>query len=140
MCCASSLSHVWLFLIPWTVACQAPLSTGILQNTGVCCHALIQGTFPSQGSNPGLPHCKWIFYCLNHQRSPITPLYNYNFPEILIFFLPVTFYFDIRKTDDIKINFQNVSMKIMVIFQKIEKQHFSQKLWYRSNLSLSMNE
>ena len=26
-----SLSHVWLFATPWIVACQAPLSTGILQ-------------------------------------------------------------------------------------------------------------
>ena len=29
--CAWSLSQVWLFATPWTVACQAPLSTGILQ-------------------------------------------------------------------------------------------------------------
>ena len=28
--CAQSLSHVWLFVTPWTVACQAPLSLGIL--------------------------------------------------------------------------------------------------------------
>ena len=31
MCCAESLSCVWLFVTPWTVACQAPLSMGILQ-------------------------------------------------------------------------------------------------------------
>ena len=30
-CCAELLSHVQLFLTPWTVACQAPLSMGILQ-------------------------------------------------------------------------------------------------------------
>ena len=30
-CCAQSLSHVKLFATPWTVACQAPLSMGILQ-------------------------------------------------------------------------------------------------------------
>ena len=29
--CAWSLSHIWLFAIPWTVAHQAPLSIGILQ-------------------------------------------------------------------------------------------------------------
>ena len=28
------------------------------------------GIFPTQGSNPGLPHCRWIFYHLSHQRSP----------------------------------------------------------------------
>ena len=30
------------------------------KNTGVGCHALLQGIFPTQGSNPGLPHCRWI--------------------------------------------------------------------------------
>ena len=28
------------------------------KNTGVSCHALLQGIFPTQGSNPGLPHCR----------------------------------------------------------------------------------
>ena len=28
------------------------------KNTGVGCHALLQGIFPTQGSNPGLPHCR----------------------------------------------------------------------------------
>ena len=32
------------------------------KNTGVGCHALLQGIFPMQGSNPGLPHCRWILY------------------------------------------------------------------------------
>ena len=40
------------------------------KNTGVGCHALLQGIFPIQGSNPGLPHCRWILYHLSHQRSP----------------------------------------------------------------------
>ena len=30
-CCVESLSHVQLLVTPWTVACQAPLSMGILQ-------------------------------------------------------------------------------------------------------------
>ena len=30
------------------------------QNTGVGCHALLQEIFPSEGSNPGLPRCRWI--------------------------------------------------------------------------------
>ena len=41
------------------------------KNTGVGCHAFLQGIFPTRGSNPGLPHCWWIFYCLSHQGSPI---------------------------------------------------------------------
>ena len=40
------------------------------KNTGVGCHALPQGIFPTQRSNPGLPHCKQILDCLSHQGSP----------------------------------------------------------------------
>ena len=36
-------------------------------NTGVGCHALLQEIFPTQGSKPGLLHCRQIFYCLSHQ-------------------------------------------------------------------------
>ena len=32
------------------------------RNTEVGCHALLQGIFPTQGSNPGLQHCRWILY------------------------------------------------------------------------------
>ena len=28
------------------------------KNTGVGCHALLQGIFPTQGPNPGLAHCR----------------------------------------------------------------------------------
>ena len=30
----------------------------------------LQGLFPTQGSNPGLPHCRWILYQLSHKRNP----------------------------------------------------------------------
>ena len=36
-------------------------------HTRMGCHALLQGIFPTQGSNPGLPHCRWILYYLSHQ-------------------------------------------------------------------------
>ena len=41
------------------------------QNTGVGSFSLPQGTFPTQGSNPGLPHCRQILYQLSHHGSPI---------------------------------------------------------------------
>ena len=52
------LSRVRFFATPWTVAHQA-LSPWDSQgkNTGVGCHCLLGGIFPTQGSNPGLPHC-----------------------------------------------------------------------------------
>ena len=40
------------------------------KNTGVDCHALRQGIFPTQGSNPGLLHYGQILYHLSHQESP----------------------------------------------------------------------
>ena len=40
------------------------------KNTGVGCHALFQGLFLTQGSNPGLLHCKRILYHISHQGSP----------------------------------------------------------------------
>ena len=41
-------------------------------HTGVGCHALLQGIFPTQGLNPGLLHSRWILYHLSHQGSPNT--------------------------------------------------------------------
>ena len=38
--------------------------------TGVDCHFLLQGIFPTQGSNPGLQHCRQMLYRLSHQGSP----------------------------------------------------------------------
>ena len=83
---------------PGTVALQAPLSMGILQaripewvtlsfsrgssqprdETRVSCSSclgvgslsFLQGIVPTQGSNPGLPHCREILNCLSHQGSP----------------------------------------------------------------------
>ena len=40
------------------------------QNTGVGSLSLLQGIFPTQGSKPGLPHCRWILYQLSHKGSP----------------------------------------------------------------------
>ena len=41
------------------------------QDTGVGCHALLQGIFPTQGLNPGLPHCRQILYFLSYPGSPV---------------------------------------------------------------------
>ena len=43
------------------------------QNTGVGSLSLLQGIFPTQGSNPGLPHCRWILYQLSHRESEYKP-------------------------------------------------------------------
>ena len=41
------------------------------QNTGVGSLSLLQGLFPTQGSNPGLPHCRQILYQPSHKGSPL---------------------------------------------------------------------
>ena len=49
---------------------QTPLSMGFSgKNTGVDCHSLLQGIFPTQGSNLGLLHCRQILYHLSHLGS-----------------------------------------------------------------------
>ena len=40
------------------------------QNTGMGSLSLLQGIFPIQGLNPGLMHCRRIFYQLSHKGSP----------------------------------------------------------------------
>ena len=40
------------------------------QNTGAGSLCLFQGIFSTQGSNLGLPHCRWILYCMSHQGIP----------------------------------------------------------------------
>ena len=58
------LSRVWLFATSWTI--QSRNSPG--QNTGVGSLSLLQGIFPIQGANQGLPQ---ILYQLNYKGSPI---------------------------------------------------------------------
>ena len=40
----------------------------LCKSTGVDCHFLLQRTFPTQGLNPGLLHCRQTLYCLSHQE------------------------------------------------------------------------
>ena len=58
---------------PMDCSLQAPLSSSVDSpdnNTGVDSQALLQGIFPTQGLNSGLPHCRQILYHLSHQGSP----------------------------------------------------------------------
>ena len=40
------------------------------QNSGVDSLSLLQGIFPTRGSNPGLPNCRQILYQLSHKGNP----------------------------------------------------------------------
>ena len=64
-------------MTPWTVACQLPCPYGFPgRNAGVGCHFLLQGIFPTQASNPGLPHCRQTPYTLSHQGNPTTKIWK----------------------------------------------------------------
>ena len=61
----SHFSRVQLFMTPWTVAHQTPLSMGFSRQEyplQECCHALLLGIFPTQGLDPCL-------LCLLHDRQ-----------------------------------------------------------------------
>ena len=66
----TKLTHTTLFD---PMDCSLPGSTvhgdSPSKNTGVGCHALLQGIFLTQRSNSGLPHCRQILYHLSHQES-----------------------------------------------------------------------
>ena len=46
------------------------------KNTGVGCHVLLQGIFPTQGSKLGLAHCGQILYRLSHLHYPFIEVYK----------------------------------------------------------------
>ena len=60
------LSRIWLFVTPWTT--QSMEFFRLEYWNGKLCP--FQGIFTTQGSNPGLPHCRWILYQLSHKENP----------------------------------------------------------------------
>ena len=68
-CVLSCFSCLQLFVTLWTVAHQAPLWDSPGKNTGVGCHALLQGIFLTQESNPCLLH----LLCWHVDSLPLVP-------------------------------------------------------------------
>ena len=54
------------------------------QNTGVGSHSLLQGIFPTQGSNLGLLHCRQIPYQLSHKDSPCSNFWRLPIQKMLV--------------------------------------------------------
>ena len=64
------LSRVQLFAIPWTVAYRLLHPRNFPgKSTEVAFHFLLQGIFPTRGSNLGLPGCRQMLFPLSHQGS-----------------------------------------------------------------------
>ena len=80
----SRFSHVGLCAILWTAACPWLLcpwnSPG--KNTGVGSHSLLQGIFPTQGSNLGLTHCRQIFFFL--PSEPLEKSHHLSIRRVII--------------------------------------------------------
>ena len=74
MCCALCLVTQSCPTLCDLMDCSPPGSSvygdSAGKNTGVGCHALLQEISPTQGLNPGLPHCRLILCHLNHQGTP----------------------------------------------------------------------
>ena len=79
--------------IPWPTRLLCPWSSPG-KNTGVGCHFLLQGFFPTQGLNLGLLPCRQTLYWLSHLGSPILVYINnilleFSMPESLPWSLKV---------------------------------------------------
>ena len=61
------------------------------KNTGMGCHTLLQGIFPTEGLNQGLLHYRRILYHLSCQGSPLDTMYVLNF-KIFMSLLPHEFF------------------------------------------------
>ena len=71
---------VWLLVTPWTLAHQAPLTREFPgKNTGECCHFLLQGIFPTQGSNSHLLRWQADSLPQSHQGCSRVSVDNSNF-------------------------------------------------------------
>ena len=85
--CECVLSHVQLFMTPWIVACQSPLSMGFpRQGPGVGYPSFLQGIFLTQQSNLHLLHFRQIFIerygHLPKKLAGVTPPY---FSSLILF-------------------------------------------------------
>ena len=82
--CSAVLSHSVMSDSLHTMDCSLPGSfvygDSPGKNTGVACHALLQGLFPTQGSNSGLLHCRQILYQLSYQGSPSVSIDTPKYP------------------------------------------------------------
>ena len=95
VCCllTDSYIHIYIFFMFFSfVVYHRILNIGPLRSTvrpgclsiiyiylyNVLTRSLLQGIFLTQGSNPGLPHCRWILHCLSLQGSPSLQLLTPN--------------------------------------------------------------
>ena len=125
---------------------QAPLSMLLHpwnfpgNSTGVDCHFLLEGIFPTQGSNLSLPHCRQLLYCLSHQGSPIQiatlPQFLLCLKNLALFvksspnFLTVAF----KSSKGASSQFSTLFFTIFHSFYHVTLLEFSNKLLYHMSI------
>ena len=111
-----SLSHVWLFVTPWTVACQLLCpgnSPG--NNTAMGSHSLLQRIFLTQGLNLGLLHCRQILYHLSHNLSISKHSIKFLFEmKYFIFWWDLTSLFLESYTNGERLNWRKYSLCLVI--------------------------
>src|SRR5574341_1514981 len=132
-----SLSRVRLLATPWTVACTKLLRPWDFpdKSTGVGCHFLLQGIFPTQGSNPVLPHCRQTLYHLSHQGISRVTRYSLN---VLLFLFGSSLLFHVQfelLLPDLHLGFSRGRSGGMVFpslseFSTVYCDPHSQRLWH----------
>ena len=95
------------------------------KNTGVGFHALLQGIFPTQGSNPGLLHCRQILYQLSYKGSPKKHICVYNHFAVYL------------KLQNIVIQYCNSVFCNSILHQNIQTQALRGFFFWRSSSSIN---
>ena len=99
------------------------------------CHSLLQGTFPTQGSNLGLPHCGQILYPLNHHGnlgfSKVILVSNYTIVNIFPFLEDLI---NRNRERDENLNSEIQSLKERSILEKQEHEELQQKVLQMDSL------
>ena len=80
-------------------------------NIRVDSHSLLQGTFPTQGSKPGLPHCRRILYQLSDKRGWLFSLY---INTVILLYTTLPLRFSYKKINILIISFQFSHVQLYV--------------------------
>ena len=100
------------------------------QNTGVGGLFLLQGIFPTQGSNPGFPHCRRILYQLGYKVGPnyCTVALISHSSKVMLKILQVGLQQDVKhELPDIQDGFRKSRDQIAIIVGSLKKQESSRE-------------
>ena len=75
------------------------------KNTGVDCHFLLQGIFPTQELNQGLLNCRQILFQLRYEGSPVHSFEEINTQGLIISFFLLCLCLEISKTKNLRKKF-----------------------------------